>query len=191
MFDIDAGKLLIIGVVALVVIPPKDLPSVMRQVGQALGKMRRMASEFQSQFMDAIRDAELDEIRKDVAKLADSAKLDVDFDPAATVRDEIKGALGEGSLGAGAVGTGGVGAGIAIANNDPDGLLLSSDMKLPQVAADEAGAAGIAPLTPLQGGEATAAIPRMAAETTATAPSAPPPTEVPAAAAQEADARRS
>ena len=99
MFDLDAGKLLIIGIVALVVIPPKDLPSVMRQVGQAIGKLRRMAAEFQSQFMDAIREAELDEIRKDVAKLADSAKLAVDFDPVATVRDEIKGALGEGAIG--------------------------------------------------------------------------------------------
>src|ERR1035437_3188238 len=113
MFDFDAGKLLIIGIVALVVIPPKDLPSVMRQAGQVLGKMRRMATEFQSQFMDAIREAEIDEIRKDVAKLADSAKLDVDFDPVTTVRDEIKGALGEG-----AAGTGPVGAGSAIANDD-------------------------------------------------------------------------
>src|SRR5277367_1795331 len=100
MFDLDPGKLLIIGVVALVVIPPKDLPSVMRQVGQALGKLRRMAAEFQSQFMDAVREAELDEIRKTVSTVADTAKMKVDFDPVKTVRDEITGALGEGKIGA-------------------------------------------------------------------------------------------
>ena len=62
MFDLDISKMIIVGIVALAVIPPKDLPSVMRQVGQAVGKLRRMAAEFQSQFMDAVREAELDEI---------------------------------------------------------------------------------------------------------------------------------
>jgi sec-independent protein translocase protein TatB len=191
MFDLDAGKLLIIGIVALVVIPPKDLPSVMRQAGQALGKLRRMAAEFQSQFMDAIREAELDEIRKDVAKLADSAKLAVDFDPVATVRDEIKGALGEA-----ATGTTALGVESAIASNDPGTSMPSTDMKLPPAVDDEAAAAGIAPLAPSQdgdpqGGDTMAAIPHMAAEPAAMAPSAPQPSAEPAAAAQEADARRS
>lgn len=55
MFDFfDTSKLLIIGVVALLVIPPKDLPSVLRQVGQAVGKLRRMAADFQNQFKDAL-----------------------------------------------------------------------------------------------------------------------------------------
>ena len=55
MFDFDVGKLLVVGIVALAVIPPKDLPRVMRTVGQAVGKMRRMAAEFQGQFMDAMQ----------------------------------------------------------------------------------------------------------------------------------------
>ena len=71
MFDIDGGKLLIIGIVALVVIGPKELPGVLRQIGQAVAKMRRMASEFQGQFMDAMRESELDELRKDVTKMAE------------------------------------------------------------------------------------------------------------------------
>jgi sec-independent protein translocase protein TatB len=58
MFDLDAGKLLVFGIVALAVIPPKDLPRVLRTVGQYVGKMRRMASEFQGQFMDAMKEAE-------------------------------------------------------------------------------------------------------------------------------------
>jgi Tat protein translocase TatB subunit len=60
MFDIDAGKLIIVGIVALIVIGPKELPRVMLQVGQAAAKMRRMAAEFRSQFMDAMREAEID-----------------------------------------------------------------------------------------------------------------------------------
>src|ERR1700724_1400144 len=49
MFDFDAGKLIIAGIVALIVIGPKELPRVMFQVGQAAAKMTRMAAEFRSQ----------------------------------------------------------------------------------------------------------------------------------------------
>jgi len=96
MFDFDAGKLIVIGLVALIVIGPKELPRVLRQLGQAVTKMRRMAGEFQGQFMDAMREAEIDEIRKDVSKVADVAKIDMNFDPVQTVRNEIGGAI-EGS----------------------------------------------------------------------------------------------
>ena len=65
MFDFDVGKLLIFGIVALAVIPPKDLPRVMRTVGQALGKMRRMAAEFQGQFKEAMSEADLDSVKKE------------------------------------------------------------------------------------------------------------------------------
>lgn len=191
MFDLDPGKLLIIGVVALVVIPPKDLPSVMRQVGQTLGKLRRMAAEFQSQFMDAVREAELDEIRKDVAKIADSAKLDVDFDPVATVRNEIKGALGEGVSGDVALGAGGEAS--ALAAEPPKSVSVSTEVKSPPLAADEAAAAaGIAPLAPAPNGEAPDSFPHpdsvapLQTETAATLPS-----EAPPAAAPDSGARRS
>lgn len=93
MFDFDAGKLIVIGIVALIVIGPKELPRVLRQVGQAIGKMRRIAGDFQGQFMDAMREADLEDIRKDVAKMADSAKVDVNFDPVHTMRHEIGGAI--------------------------------------------------------------------------------------------------
>lgn len=93
MFDFDAGKLVIIGIVALVVIGPKDLPRVMRQVGQAVAKMRRLASEFQGQFMEAMREADVADIKADVAKLADSAKFDVDFNPVREVRNHLETAI--------------------------------------------------------------------------------------------------
>jgi sec-independent protein translocase protein TatB len=64
MFDISWGKLLIIGVVALLVIGPKELPSVLRQLGQWMTRIRRMAAEFQGQFNDAMREAEMTDLKK-------------------------------------------------------------------------------------------------------------------------------
>jgi sec-independent protein translocase protein TatB len=64
MFDISWGKLVIIGVVALLVIGPKELPGVLRQLGQAMAKIRRMAAEFQGQFQEAMREAEMADIKK-------------------------------------------------------------------------------------------------------------------------------
>ena len=102
MFDFDVGKLLIFGIVALAVIPPKDLPRVMRTVGQALGRMRRMAAEFQGQFMDAMREVELEsvkkeldsvksdfaDVQKELSAIEHSAKLDSAFDPAMAIHSE-------------------------------------------------------------------------------------------------------
>lgn len=89
MFDFDAGKLLIIGVVALIVIGPKELPRVLRQVGQAVGRLKRMASEFQGQFMDAMKEADIQSIRDEVTKLSAESKLDMHFDPARDIQTEL------------------------------------------------------------------------------------------------------
>jgi sec-independent protein translocase protein TatB len=93
MFDFDAGKLIVIGIVALVAIPSKDLPRVLRQLGQLTGKMRRMAAEFQGQFMDAMREAELHDLKKDLEKEVDSAVkgvgLNGSFDPMEQARKQI------------------------------------------------------------------------------------------------------
>ncbi|QGM44841.1 Sec-independent protein translocase subunit TatA/TatB [Methylocystis heyeri] len=97
MFDFDAGKLIVIGVVALVVIPTKDLPRVLRQLGQLIGKARRMAAEFQGQFMEAIREAELHDLRKDLKQEVDSAIAGVglsgSFDPMTEARKQITDAI--------------------------------------------------------------------------------------------------
>jgi sec-independent protein translocase protein TatB len=74
MFDIGASELLIVGVVALVVIGPKELPGVLRSVGRTVGKIRTMAGEFQAQFSDALREAEMEETRKKVAEMGESVK---------------------------------------------------------------------------------------------------------------------
>src|SRR5262245_59709175 len=64
MFDVSWGKLVIIGVVALIVIGPKELPAVLRTLGQWMTKIRRMAGEFQGQFNEAMREAEKADLKK-------------------------------------------------------------------------------------------------------------------------------
>jgi len=93
MLDFDVGKLVVIGVVALIVIGPKDLPRVLRQVGNAIGKMRRMANEFQGQFMEAMREADVENLKKEVEGVADLAKVDVAFDPIRDVKEQITAAV--------------------------------------------------------------------------------------------------
>ena len=93
MFDIGWGEFVVIAVVALIVIGPKELPRVLRQVGQAVAKMRRMATEFQSQFMEAMREADLAEIKADVAKLSESARIDAGFNPVQEVKSQLSEAI--------------------------------------------------------------------------------------------------
>jgi sec-independent protein translocase protein TatB len=64
MFDIGWSELLVIAVVAIIVVGPKDLPRLMRTFGHYAGKLRRMAGDFQRQFEEAVRDSEIDEVRK-------------------------------------------------------------------------------------------------------------------------------
>jgi sec-independent protein translocase protein TatB len=64
MFDIGWSELLVIAVVAIVVIGPKDLPKFMRSVGHYAGKLRRAAADFQRQFDEAMRESEVEEVRK-------------------------------------------------------------------------------------------------------------------------------
>ncbi len=93
MFDLDISKMILVGIVALAVIPPKDLPRVMRTVGQTIGKMRRMASEFQGQFMEAMREvereADLDSVKKEFQAISDQAKIDTSFDPVGLMREDM------------------------------------------------------------------------------------------------------
>ena len=62
-------EILVIGLLALIVVGPKDLPLLLRKVGKALGKARAMAGEFRSSFDELARQAELDELRKEVEAL--------------------------------------------------------------------------------------------------------------------------
>jgi sec-independent protein translocase protein TatB len=64
MFDIGAGELLVILIVAVVVIGPKDLPLAMRTAGRWIGKMRRISAHFRSGIDTMVREAELEEMEK-------------------------------------------------------------------------------------------------------------------------------
>lgn len=64
MFDVASTELLLLGAVAVAVIPPKDLPRAMRFAGQWIGKARGMARHFRSGLDEMIRQAELEEIEK-------------------------------------------------------------------------------------------------------------------------------
>jgi sec-independent protein translocase protein TatB len=89
MFDIAWSELFVILVVALIVVGPKDLPKLMRKVGQWTGRARSMADQFRRSFDDMARQAELDELRSQVSKMksavtnpmteADYAALGIDF----------------------------------------------------------------------------------------------------------------
>jgi sec-independent protein translocase protein TatB len=75
MFDIGWSELVVIGVVALIAIGPKELPGTLRMVGQWIGKAKRLAADFQGQFQEAMREAEVAEMKQqfdDLAKTADN-----------------------------------------------------------------------------------------------------------------------
>jgi sec-independent protein translocase protein TatB len=90
MFEIGWGELLLIGVVALIAIGPKELPTVLRTLGQWMGKLRRMASEFQNQFQEAMREAELADLKKSVDEMTSQAQSYANFDPVSDVRRELE-----------------------------------------------------------------------------------------------------
>jgi sec-independent protein translocase protein TatB len=92
MFDFSWSELLVIGIVALVFIGPKELPGVLRTLGQWMSKVRRMAGEFQNQFHDAMREAELHDLKKEVDEMKATYTK---FDPLSDVRKDMEAAQRE------------------------------------------------------------------------------------------------
>jgi sec-independent protein translocase protein TatB len=87
MFDISWSEFLLIGVIALIVIGPKELPGVLRTLGQYTRKVRGMAADFQNQFQEAMREAEMTDLKKQVDDLAQDVK---NFDPLKDVRSDLE-----------------------------------------------------------------------------------------------------
>jgi len=90
MFDIGWGELVVIGIVALIAIGPKELPTVLRTLGQYMAKIRRMASEFQGQFQEALREAEMADLKKQAEDLKTSVSDLTNFNPLANTQKEIE-----------------------------------------------------------------------------------------------------
>jgi sec-independent protein translocase protein TatB len=95
MFGIGWSEFVVIGVVALIAIGPKELPGVLRMVGQSLGKIRRMANEFQGQFQEAMREAEMADVRKELDEISAQATDVASFDPVAKANAEMESAFAD------------------------------------------------------------------------------------------------
>jgi len=78
MFDIGWSELLLIAVVTLIVVGPKELPGLLRMVGRYVGIVRRHASEFRAQFDDVIRETEIENLRDEMTELRDEVTATVD-----------------------------------------------------------------------------------------------------------------
>ena len=87
MFDISWTEFLLIGIVALIVIGPKELPAVMRSLGQWTRKIRSLAADFQNQFHEAMREAEMADLKKQVDDMASDIK---NYDPLKDVRADVE-----------------------------------------------------------------------------------------------------
>ena len=93
MFDISWTEFLLIGIVALIVIGPKELPAVMRSLGQWTRKIRSLAADFQNQFHEAMREAEMADLKKQADEMASSVSDIANFDPMASAKKEMEAAF--------------------------------------------------------------------------------------------------
>lgn len=160
MFGIDSPELLVIAIVALVIIGPKELPNLLRSWGKWMSQARAMASEFRGHVDDMVRQSELDEVKK---QLESAPGLDLQaLDPTKEIRSAIQDGMAEGQKA------------IEQAKSTLDNPLAEPE-SAPQIAADTAPAE--APRL-----EATPAEPEppsvAAAETVPAAPAEPAPLQV-------------
>jgi sec-independent protein translocase protein TatB len=92
MFEVGWSELLVIAVVLIVVVGPKDLPRMLRTFGKATTQMRRMAGDFRRQFDEALREAELDDVR-DIGRMDPRNRMREALNPIRSVGDEIRSSL--------------------------------------------------------------------------------------------------
>src|SRR5882724_7678466 len=82
MFEVGWTEMLVIAIVMIVVVGPKDLPNMLRTFGRTTAKLRAMAADFQKQFNEALKEAELDDVKKSVDTLRG-------LNPAAEIRKQL------------------------------------------------------------------------------------------------------
>ena len=96
MFDIGWSELMVVAVILVVVVGPKDLPRMLRTFGRTSKQLRSMAGDFRRQFDDALREAELDDVRDTVSKVRDldpTKDVRAAMNPMKAVGDEIRSSL--------------------------------------------------------------------------------------------------
>jgi len=84
MFDIGWTELLVLAVLAIIIVGPKDLPRMLYSLGQTVSSLRRQANEFRHQFNESMREAGMDDVRNDMKKMSD-------LNPTRKIKDEIEG----------------------------------------------------------------------------------------------------
>jgi sec-independent protein translocase protein TatB len=82
MFDLSWTELLVVAGIAIIVVGPKDLPGALRAIGKWVGKAKRMARDFQNQFKEALRETEIDSIKKEIDSVGK-------IDPLADMRNDV------------------------------------------------------------------------------------------------------
>src|SRR5882724_10463587 len=95
MFGIDSPELMVIAIVALIVIGPKELPSLLRSWGKWMAQMRGMASEFRGHVDEMVRQSELDEVKKQLTGASSGLDLQA-LDPTKQIRSHIEEGIAEG-----------------------------------------------------------------------------------------------
>lgn len=101
MLDIGGGELLVIALVLILVVGPKDLPRVLRSIGKFMAKMRGMTSEFKKSIDEMAREADIDDMRKELNSVSDvvsssvtdaaiTEKVENTIDPTGDLRDAVK-----------------------------------------------------------------------------------------------------
>lgn len=98
MLDVGWSEILVIAVVMIVVVGPKDLPKMLRAFGKATARMRTTANEFKRQFDDALKEAELDDVKTiidETRKLDPRGKMTQVFDPIRTAGNDLKASLNQ------------------------------------------------------------------------------------------------
>ena len=158
MFGIDSPELMVIAVVALVVIGPKELPGLLRSWGKWMAQMRGMASEFRGHVDEMVRQADLDDVKK---QLTSSPGLDLQaLDPTREIKSALQEGMAEGEKA------------MAEAKANFDNPLVEPE-SAPQIAAEPQPALESAPATPVAATEAMPAMVPVAAESAV--PEAPAP----------------
>ncbi|MTH97252.1 Sec-independent protein translocase protein TatB [Roseibium sp. RKSG952] len=87
MFDIGWTELLVVACIAIIVVGPKDLPKMLRSLGQTIGQMRRMSREFQSTLNEALREAEK---QADIADMKKQVEEAGNFNPLGDLKKSIE-----------------------------------------------------------------------------------------------------
>ncbi|WP_421611407.1 Sec-independent protein translocase protein TatB [Agrobacterium tumefaciens] len=135
MFDIGWSELLVIAVVLIVVVGPKDLPPMIRAFGKTMAGLRKMAGDFRTQFDEALKEADMDDVRQtisDVRNLNPTNSLRDAMNPLRQLGNEIKSDLQKATAAPDAMSST-----AAPATSEPVAPLVSvpePEMKLPDVA---------------------------------------------------------